>query len=328
MAADCLRMDFPSAFLSMKRLIAMALALVAAGCAPLARVVSERGVRERVGVLANLDIGWERSTGPLLRALAYFREQGVDKVVVLGDPTKNGYPNQRAVFEAAWRKAFRGATPPERLLAPSELAFGGVTFTGEGRLPLTDLLCVHPRDGRRVNAGSMRGIAVSGVFDRQDRATVAGIASSAQGLLVLVRDDGMEIRRLDFSSRVAEEVGPPWRVDRAGRLSSEGDAVPQFWADTRIDVTPGYDAKGRAVYTVRWPPVLARHTGARAFSYDVSKGDKVVRRVQSAGFFLPESRDGAAVTCVIPVADVEGVEGRFGVTPLSSLGRRGATVWQ
>ena len=306
------------------------LLLLLTGCESLdtvKRFHADLGVREKVGVLAHLDVAWPNSTGPLARALAHFRAEGVDKVVILGDPTKNGYANQHQVFENAWRKAFAGTTPPERIMASNEYVLAGITFTDEGRFPLTDLLCVHPKNGRRINAGSMHGIKVSGIFTRQDAKATAASDSSAQGLLVLVRDDGLEVRRLDFSGAAAEEVGPPWRVDSEGMIHSAIDDVPKFWDDTVIGVIAGYDGKGQKQYTLRWPPVLAKHTGARAFSYDVSVGDKVIRQVQSAGFFLPEDRDGAAVRCVILASELGGREPRFGVTPVSSLGKNGPTVW-
>lgn len=293
----------------------------------LGKFYAERNVREKVAVLAHLDIGWERSTKPLARALAHFRAEGVDKVVILGDPTKNGYANQHQVFENAWRKAFVGTTPPERIMTSNEYVLAGIAFTGDSCFPLTDLHCVHPKDGRRINAGSMHGFAVSGVFDRQDSKTVAGMSSSAQGLLVLVRDDGLEVRRLDFSGEAAEEVGSPWQVDSAGLIHSAIDDVPKFWDDTVINVIAGYDSQGQKQYTLRWPSVLAKHTGARAFSYDVSVGDRVIRSVQSDGFFLSEDRDGSAVRCVILASELGGREPRFGVTPVSSLGKNGPTVW-
>lgn len=301
-----------------------------AGCDSLGTLrtrLAERDVREKVGVLANLDIAWPDSTKALLRALGHFRAERVGRVVILGDPTKDGFANQRKVFEEAWRKAFAGGAAPELVMAEDPYAYGGIRFTGRGRFPLTDLLCVHPSDGRLVNAGSMHGIKVSDVFVRQDGATAGRIAASAQGLLVVSRDDGLEIRRLDFSGPEAEEVGSPWRVDREGMIHSDADAIPKFWPDTIVDVTLGYARNGRRMYTVRWPPVLAKHTGARAFSYDVSIGKEVVRRVQSEGFFLPESRDAAAVKCHLWADEFGEQVPRFGITPISSMGKRGPTVW-
>jgi len=316
----------------MKKFGFLLLLLLLTGCENMDTVrtyLAERGVREKIGILAHLDIAWPDSTKAFVRALSYFREAQVDKIVILGDPTKNGYENQRQVFELAWHKAFAGEMPPERVMSEDPYVYEGINFTGKGlfRYSLTDLLCVHPRNGRTVNAGSMHGIAVSDVFDKQENAVIARMGASAQGLLVLAREEGLEIRRLDFSGAIPEEVGPPWRVDRAGMIDSEEDQVPRFWEDTRVDVTPGYDAKGQRVYTVRWPPVLAKHTGARAFSYDVSVGNRVVRRVQSSGFFLPESRDTDAVKCCL-LADEFGEEiPRFGITPISSMGKLGPTIW-
>lgn len=308
-----------------KLLLVLLFAALFAGCENL--LTFEPTPKEKVGVLANLDITWPKSTGALRRALAHFKAEKVSKVIIVGDPTKNGYKNQQEVFQAAWNESFRGTKAPELVLSADPAEFRGIKFTGKGRFPLTDLLCVHPLTGKRINAGSMRGIEVSGIFDKPDQRTISRIVESAQGLLVSVFDDGMKVARLDFSGNSAVEVGPAWEVDNEGLIHAETARAPEFWADTRVSVVRGYDKVGNYVYTVRWPPVLAKYTGARAFSYDVSVGKKVIRRVQSRGFFLDEARDAESVSCIITQAEIGDAEPKFGVTPISSLGYRGKTVW-
>ena len=315
----------------MKRFLLSVAVGVLCGCvdfATLEKAYAERGVVEKVGVLAHLDISWPNSTAALRRALAFYRAEGVAAVVVLGDPTLNGYANQREVFRTAWREAFRGTTEPQLVLAEDPYAYAGISFTGQGRYPLTDLLCVQPPNGRTINAGSLHGIEVSKLFAWPDPRVKAAFETSAQGLLVLKRETGLTVRRMDFADKAAEDVGPAWEVDASGLVrDAEGGVVPEFWNDTTIAVVRGYDRVGNVIYTVRWPPVLARHTGARAFNYDVLVGKKVLRRVQSPAFHRPESRETAAISCVIAEAELDGAPPRFGVTPISSLGLSGKTVW-
>lgn len=284
--------------------------------------------KAKIGVLAHTEITWPNSTAALMRSLAYYKAQNVDEIVFLGDPTKDGYANQREVFSAAWTAAFKGVRAPKLTIAETgSHEIGGITFTNEGRYPLVDLLCVYPLNGRKISAGSMRGFEVAAIFEKQPPQAAGAIKSSAQGLLVSVLDSTLSIERLDFSGKTAEAVGAAWTVDSELMIHAEGAKAPEFWDDTTISVFRGYDAKGNVVYTVRWPPVLARHTGERAYSYNVMVGRRVVARVQSTAFYLPESRDSAAVSIVIPESDLKGAEPKFAVVPVSSLGKKGRPVW-
>lgn len=303
--------------------ICLLLALFLAGCVSFAPAP-----KAKVGVLAHTEITWPNSTGPLQKALAYYRSEAVDEVVLLGDPTKNGYANQLEVFKSAWNAAFKGARAPKLTIAESgNHEIGGITFTNLGRYPLTDLLCVYPFNGRKIDAGSMCGFEVSDVFEKQGTKAQAAFRASAQGLLVSVYADSLSVERLDFSGKLVEAVGPAWTVDSDSLIHAEGAEAPQFWHDTLVSVVRGYDAKGNPVYTVRWPPVLARHTGERAYSYNVMVGKRVLRRVLSPNFHLPESHDSGSIFVIIPEEELKGAEPRFGVVPVSSLGKKGNAVW-
>lgn len=319
----------------MKRLLTI-MFLAFAGCdnmVTLSRYQEELHTIEKIGVMAHLDITWPKSTGPLKRALAYYRDVGVSTVVILGDPTKDGYKNQREVFDAAWNEVFRSGTAPKLVISKEPYLIGGVVFSGEAKLPLTSQMCVYPLTGNRIYVGSMHGFLVSGEMAARSGSSLGEVRNSAQGLLVHVLDypdEELRVKRLDFSGKTPEEVGSPWMVDRNGVIGysvpSEARA-PEFWADTQITVVRGYDKAGNGQYTVIWPSVLAKFTGSRAFSYEVRVGERVIRRVQSNGFFLPEDRDLDAVSCVVKEDELNGAAPRFGVTPVSSLGEPGKTVW-
>lgn len=314
----------------MKR-IPLAAVLLLTGCldfAALEKSYSERDVLEKVGIVSHLDIAWPNSAAALRRAIDFYNREGIDELIVLGDPTRNGYPAQHQVVRDTINIKWNRGAPPKITMAADSYEWQGITWTNEGRYPLTDLMCVQPLDGKRINVGSMHGIEVSPLFLKHEQRTVARQQSSAQGLLVMRRKEGLTVKRMDFSGKTAAEVGPAWEVDASGLIHlKEGEKAPEFWPDTRISVVKGYDKVGNVLYTVRWPPVLAKHTGERAFSYEVSVGGKVLRYVQSHGFFLPESEDGSSVACIIAEAELHGAEPRFGVTPVSSMGLAGKTVY-
>lgn len=281
-----------------------------------------------MGVLSHTDITWPNSTRALELALKFYRDEKVDRVVFIGEPTKNGYPDQRKVFRNLWQKVFARSDTPRMEIVQESFDCAGVKFVANGRLALTDLLCVHPANGKRINVGSMRGVEISDYFMKYPGSQHAKAKSSAQGVLVVRYDDSMIIRRLDFTGKAAEDVGPAWKVGADGMIVSEAKLRPRFWEDTEIAVLPGYDLSGNKVLTIRWPSVLSRHTGARAFSYEVEivnqRGVKKVYRVQSRGFYLPESRDLEAVS--LPVT-YDGVNsGEVSITPISSLGLRGDPI--
>lgn len=113
-------------------------------------------------------------------------------------------------------------------------------------------------------------------------------------------------------------------------------AIVTSWNDTRLIVTCG-TANGIEVFKVMWPPVLAKFTGERAFSYEVEalnceedRGDgAVVKRIYvlSPRFHLSEDRDNLPVFCNFYATDFpSGTRVRFAVTPVSSTGARGARI--
>lgn len=332
MATDCPRMDGPPVFFSMKKILTVAV-LAFSGC-----IQNGSGFGffrgsvdlERIAVFAHTEITWKNSAGALRKALAYCRAEDVSRVVFLGDPTKNGYSDQRRVFREVWNEAFAGCPRiPELVVSEDPYRYEGISFTGKGKLALTDLLCVHPADGRKVNVGSMRGIDVSAMFVKLPGSAARRASESAQGVIVVRRKDSLAVKRLDFSGRNPREVGPPWVVGADGRIQSSARERPLFWKDTGISVIPGYGSDGARLLTVRWPSVLARYNGARAFSYELKissanpKSDRVYN-IQSTGFFLPEEDDVGAVSVSVPRDGLNDVV--VTVTPISSLGLRGDPV--
>ena len=118
---------------------------------------------------------------------------------------------------------------------------GFLTFYGDGKRALTDEMCFYPRSSGTVCAGSLNGVIVTRrwravghpvppKFPEADQTVPA-----AQGLLVTVYLDAVEIARLDFLPKVAEPVAAPWRVERnaAPTASASEKTAPQFPADVR-----------------------------------------------------------------------------------------------
>lgn len=246
-----------------------------------------------------------------------------------GDVEVCGYP-----FHVSYAK---------RLVAQDGL----LSFCSMGRLALTDELCCSPRAALSVNCGSLRGLEIPPAFS-----VAPPVEDAAQGLLVKVYSSEIEIQRLDFGYGLSprksggrravvakgkkgavcvETVAPPWRFgrDADGKCTPIVEDVkpPQFWPDTQLQVVSGTDGHDRA-FIVRFPQVLAKYTGTRAFSYEVSCGG-FVQLVLPYAFQGSEERATLPVECVFTEDEVEMVPGQaltFSVTPLTSLGVRGEPI--
>ena len=331
----------------------------------------------KIGVVAHPEVSWPASAARLKKCLAFFKSKKVDAIVVIGDLTHDGYLNQYRVIAQAWDDVFRNPVkgvdpnPPRRIfvlgprdrerfrpefaapLEPDLSVEGGEfevngfrfratagrpeagdapAFFADGKPALTDELCWYPRTRIELNAGSL-----SGVVPRAGYESVKSAASASQGLLVTAYSGSLAVSRIDFGdgSPVAED----WRISLSPDAPRQrlDDRAPEFWADTTLRVMPGEEpGKGRS-YKVEWPPVLAKHTGVRAYSYEVealipsSDGERqvVAKRlyVLSPNFWRSEDRDAAPVSCRFYAADLPSTgEVRFRVTPVSCSGERGRPI--
>lgn len=335
------------------------------GLSDVSRIVDDARVRVRLGVLANTEVGWITETRLLEKAFLFYRQNKVDAVVITGHVTRFGYKNQYEVLDKVWKKVFGGtsvrlilqdgryevkgfpfAVSAAKPLGPCDV----LTFHGEWKFALTDEICFYPRTSNRVCAGSMSGIDVQGGFERADE-IAAKARGSAQGLLVSVYSGRTSIRRLDFTAAepldaaraaelrkaklvYAEDVADPWEI------GPEPEAVPppQFWDDARLIVLPGQGKDG-LIYTVKWPSVLKRFTGARARSYEVTvafaddlRRTFAMKSVLSDGFYRSEDRDVGGVQCVFTAAELTEWNGNgnpnlvFAVTPIGFFGKRGKPI--
>ncbi len=356
---------------------------LAGGCvSDMAQLVDDARVTARIGVLANTEVGWITETRALETAFRFYRQNGVDAVVIAGKVTRNGYRDQREVLAKVWQRVFRDRSDVRLITEPGRYEANGfafavasnrpygrcdvVTFHGEGKRALTDELCFYPRKNRAIAAGSMSGVTPPRGFegvetlDANGRARPGPLAAkascAAQGLLVSAYGERVVVRRLDFTQAApldrekaaalrhdrlvyAEDVAEPWVVDAESGEHTE--PAPEFWDDTRVQVCRGQDKEG-PFYTVIWPAVQKRFTGARARSYEVEaqfdgadaakpRPHLVRKSVLSDGFFLAEERDVGGVKCVVRFAELPSARGAlsrvvFAVTPIGAYGKRGRPV--
>ena len=364
-------------------LLTVAALLACGGCTSVRETIDDWRVEARLGVIANPEIEWPKSTGSLRRALVWYRERKVDAVVILGNLTRTGAKNQLEVLDAAWNNVFRNAAkPPRRILVPgakdarlAELdGFGDLkraaedapyevkgfsfyasyekkshpgflTFYGAGRRALTDELGFYPRSSGAICAGSLNGVEVM----RRWRAVghpvppkfpeVAQTVPAAQGLLVSVYADSVEIARLDFLQKTPEPVADAWRVARhvAAPAADAATTAPQFPEGAALSVIPGYSndrALPQPILTLRWPPARATSATPRAFYYKLTAAAAATPHLpfqtlhlQSKGFAAAETRDHEALSVALRARDLPTVEGTdmrapvvFKVTPYSSIG--------
>ncbi len=347
------------------------------GCASLQKAVRDFRTRAKVGVLANLEIEWENSTQPLRRALAYFAHEQVDAVILIDKLTRTGHPRQMEALMKAWQDAFEGVRVPQLLLVtdqPQTMTLDGVTFGASARKhygawksaqqpalsfysgmkpALTDEICFLSPASRAICAGSMRGVFVPSIYE-----PVPEAAKAAQGLLVTVLGDTIEVKRMDFTGKTPVEVASPWEVwiassppaprndDSNPSSDSASSAViarsettkqstasptPQFAPGAKVEVVYGYiKPKGsayatEAALTVRWPTALSRFGGVRAAYYELTvAGTTYQKRFLSPNFYLSEAQDLAPLSTVIPLADLDAAltTVRVEVTAVSASGKR------
>lgn len=339
--------------------------------------IGESRAIAKIGVVAHPELSWPASASRFKRALQFFRSRKVDAIVVLGDLTNDGYLNQYRVLAQAWDDVFRNPAkgidpaPPRRILVLGDRdrknfrpefadAFGGdlsleggefevngfrfrataarpapgdtPAFFADGKPALTDELCWFPRTRIELNAGSLSGVVPKLGFE-----PVKGAASASQGLLVVAHAAELTVSRIDFGDD--ELVASDWIIPLTakGAAGNIDERAPKFWADTSLRVVPG-EVLGKGLsYKVEWPPVLAKHTGVRAHSYEVDvllptadgEREAVVKRIYvlSPNFCRAESRDTVPISCRFQADGLPpGAVPRFRVTPISSFGVRGRSI--
>lgn len=343
----------------------------------IASAIGEARAVAKIGVVAHPELSWPASASRFKRALEFFRSRKVDAIVVLGDLTNDGYLNQYRVLAQAWDDVFRNPVkgidpaPPRRIFVlgardrqnfrpefadalGGDLSLDGgefdvngfrfrataarpdpgdtPAFFADGKPALTDELCWFPRTRVELNAGSLSGVVPKAGFE-----PVARAAAASQGLLVVARSAELTVSRIDFGD--GEAVAEDWLIPLASGGAPGGidDRAPEFWADTVLRVVPGEELGGGRSYKVEWPPVLAKHTGVRAHSYEVDAvvptadgaRDIVLKRlyVLSPNFCRAESRDAVPISCRFMADDLPpGAAPRFRVTPVSSFGVRGRSI--
>jgi len=209
---------------------------------------------------------------------------------------------------------------------PNAIAICGRAYT-----PLTDETAFWRGDFTCVNAGSFSCAKMRG-----EKGAVRKDAH--HGLVMSVYDSSVVFERIDFGVEAkkkqvgrfadtgvyVEKLGADWRVDLPARPASRPETpAPQFWGDTRLMVFPS--AK---VVSVRFPPVLAKHTGVRAYAYEIKvEGvDGLERTVYSSACCMSEDREDKAVSCDFVRDKLPKGTVRFEVTPVDSFGKRGRPI--
>ena len=321
--------------------------LLFAGCvSDVVQLADDMRVKVRIGVLADTEIGKGANLAMIEKALAFYRQQKVDAVVLTGAITQDGSSAQVETLNQVWAKVFEDsatrlitdegrhevkgfvfATSAKRPMKACEV----LTFYGNRKLALTDELCFYPHDSKAICAGSMHGVNLPEGVEDKDFQTRASRA--AQGLLVSDYGDRTVIRRLDFTQGLpvddelawkvkkekltyAEDVADPWEIEAAGLIGANLSAGPEFPKDASVRVLPGYTKKGEAICTVQWPSVLKRFCGARARWYEVGVAfadqprQQIHRRtVLSPSFHLSEDRDLQGVSTVFKLSELPRPDG-------------------
>lgn len=229
-----------------------------------------------------------------------------------------------------------------------------VTFSGHSHFSLTDDRSIWQDGFTAINVGSL---AYTGLDDA-DKGSIRGYENGysgnakmmsryaredgKQGLLVMVYDDAIVYRRLEFYGPAPRLLGEDWvqPLPAAGNSTdpynyakrSSEEKAPEFAAVSRLQLQ-SVSAKNRSNASapsvkVSFPAANAGG-GLRPYAYELKftgAAESVVRKVLAQGFNMPVSDARAAgesyatlVNSDMPGGDSVTVE----VTPLSSYGTRG-----
>ena len=169
-------------------------------------------------------------------------------------------------------------------------------------------------------------------------------ADGHQGLIMSVYADRIvfERREFQFGEAVAEPWVVPWPNDGSmsyGRRKARA-GVPQFAAGASVSVRSvrGKDRKGTPTdqLEVSFPAARSAAGTPRPFDYEVravlTKADvtriAASKRVFSPRFYLPETYDTNAVTCVFAKSEISSNRDSlvFEVRPLNAFGRAGEPI--
>lgn len=167
-----------------------------------------------------------------------------------------------------------------------------------------------------------------------------------QGMVMRVYDNAIAFERREFvyDESIGDDWVLPWPIDTSRPLSFENRAktapVPQFPAGTKVTVTSSngsdrYGNSGQQV-TVRFPGVLKKNTGVRAFDYEVQVEynwldvDFVTgtKRVFSPKCYLGEEKDSGDVRCVYGIGELpKDFAYRFAIRPCNCFGQKGSPIY-
>lgn len=340
--------------------------LLVGGCEieDVARFVDDRRSVARLGVIAHTEVPYGPDPKWLERTFLYYRQEGVDAVVIAGGVTKTGLESQFEIVRRMWSRIFAGTGArliteegraevngfPFRVSARTPFEKSDViVFHAGGKFALTDELMFYDRTYRSVCAGSMNGVKIQKGYEYHGAESKDDLVPARQGLLVGVYSGKVVIRRLDFMHTepvekglrprgiYVEDVADALELGLDGSSPKVKSAAPEFWPDTVVRAIPGF-LGAQKLLTVKWPHLLKKYVGVRAHSYEVcaylveSDGSRspvpfVRKRVFSNGFMLAESRDTDPVACLLPVADAKGARVVVSVTPVGYYGDLGKPVF-
>jgi len=194
-----------------------------------------------------------------------------------------------------------------------------VAICARSHTPLTDETAFWRGEFTCVNAGSFAYARLRGENGETDKEAHQGLVMSVYGSTVV-------FERIQVGKKGIEKLGPDWKVDVSNASERRPEmSAPEFWEDTRLMVFPS--AK---TVSVRFPPVLAKHTGVRAYAYEVKvegQGQEtMVKTIHSSAWSQNEDHENKPVTCDFARSELPKGEVKFEVTPIDAFGKRGHPI--
>lgn len=230
-----------------------------------------------------------------------------------------------------------------------------VVFSGHSHISLTDERTIWQGAFTSVGTASLSYIIPPGGRENTVQSGSKEVVHSQMkkmntrdgkhGQLMTVYDNCITLERREFvyDQPLADNWIIPLPYDGNGALSFEARArkapVPQFPPSAKITLSRAMGTdnqdKEEDQITVRFPSVLKKNAGCRAFEYEIQAEVKDydtykilgTKRVFSKGFYLGENQDEEDVVCPFAISELKANrEVRFLVRPMNSFGGKGEPV--
>lgn len=214
---------------------------------------AKRKLNLTLGILSDIHIKDERHTKPFAKALEYFRDAGVDGVIISGDMADRGLVSEMELVGKTWFEVFPGNKAPDGRTVEKLFIYGNHDVQGHKYNATAKMLLEKYPDEAERNAQAVASDP-GGVWERTLKETWDGIyAKRVKGYVFVGAHWGHEKKLKEFLEKNSEKLGLK-------------DGKPFFYAQHQH---PGNTVYGSWAWGNDWgraTRVLEKYPNAVAFS--------------------------------------------------------------